>query len=208
MNARCSSCHWVVSLVITDDDRPAALPKNSASAGAKSPVDSPCRYSSGSTSLTFGDLRHHGGTIDERNRLRSPVSASTRRSLTRGARISTRPAAVVIERGRACPLRVTSRRPRSSSWSTTAAMYSPASSSSAAASMRRAPSRQISSSVEDSSSRVDSSVTTLSIGVSFLAGAPTPAARLKINEEGTPRPRAGDRSTTSGHTSGPLGVTP
>ena len=35
--ARCSACHWVVSLVITDADNPAAEPKNSASAGAKSP---------------------------------------------------------------------------------------------------------------------------------------------------------------------------
>jgi hypothetical protein len=67
--------------------------------------------------------------------------------------------------------------------------------------MRRAPSRQISSSVDASSPRVDPSLTTLNIGVSFLAGAATPAARSKINEEGTPRPRAGDRPTTSGHTS-------
>jgi len=80
MNARCSSCHRTVSRVITDGDNPAELPKNSVNAGTKSPVDRPCRYSSGSTSLTFGDLRHHGGTIDERNRLRCPEPASTRRS--------------------------------------------------------------------------------------------------------------------------------
>ena len=83
--ARCSSCHWVVSRVITDADSPAAEPKNPASAGAKSPLDMPCRYISGSTSVTFGLLRHHGGTIELRNRHRSPVSSSTRLSFTRGA---------------------------------------------------------------------------------------------------------------------------
>jgi hypothetical protein len=64
MNTRYSSCHWVVRRVITDADSPAELPKNSANAGAKSPVDRPWRYSSGNTSLTFGLLRHHGGTIE------------------------------------------------------------------------------------------------------------------------------------------------
>ncbi len=49
----------------------------------------------GSTSLIFGDLRHHGGRIAEENRLRSPVVSSTRLSLTRGAFTSTAPAAVV-----------------------------------------------------------------------------------------------------------------
>src|SRR5581483_5338645 len=96
MNARCSACHWVVSRVITDGDKPAALPKNSVRAGAKSPVDRPCRYNSGRTSLTLGLLRHHGGTIADLNCARSPVSESTRRSLTRGAWISIAPAAVVI----------------------------------------------------------------------------------------------------------------
>ena len=53
---------------MTDADRPAAEPKNSPSAGAKSPLDIPCRYISGSTSATLGLLRHHGGTMAERNR--------------------------------------------------------------------------------------------------------------------------------------------
>jgi hypothetical protein len=57
-------------------------------------------------------------------------------------------------------------------------MYTSASASNAAASIRRAPSRQISSSADAGSPRVDSSVTTLNTGVSFLAGAPTPAARF------------------------------
>jgi hypothetical protein len=104
----------VVNRVITDADRPAAEPKNSSNAGTKSPDDSPCRYSSGSTSATFGLFRHHGGKITDRNRARSPVAASTRLSLTRGAATPTAPAAVVTGRGRACPLRTTSRRPRSS----------------------------------------------------------------------------------------------
>lgn len=47
---------------------------------AKSPEDRPCRQSSGSTSLVFGDLRHQGGGIAEENRLRSPVASSTRLS--------------------------------------------------------------------------------------------------------------------------------
>lgn len=111
MKARCSSCHWVVSRVITDGDNPAEVPKNSASAGAKSPVDRPCRYSSGSTSATFGLLRAHRGTIELRNFALAPVSGSTRRSSTRGARTSTAPAEVVIVRDRACPLRTTNRRP-------------------------------------------------------------------------------------------------
>ena len=193
MNARCSSCHCVVSRVITDGDSPAADPKNSVSAGAKSPVDMPCRYSSGSTSDTFGLLRHHGATIELRNRIRSPLSGSTRRSFTRGARISTAPAAVVIVRGRACPLRTTSRRPCSSSSPRSAARYSSTSSSNAAASIRRAPSRQISSNVDDSSSPVDSSVTTVNIGVPSSPALQRQRLLVKVNEEGTSRPRT-DRS--------------
>ena len=38
-------------------DSPASAPKNSPSAGAKSPVESPRRYKMGSTSVTLGDLR-------------------------------------------------------------------------------------------------------------------------------------------------------
>ena len=89
---RCSAFQVSVSLVITDADSPAELPRNWPSAGTKSPVDSPCRYSSGNTSVIFGVLRHHGGRIAEENLARSPVSGSTRRSLTRGARTSTAPA--------------------------------------------------------------------------------------------------------------------
>ena len=122
MNARCSACHWVVSRVITDGDNPALDPKNSVSAGAKSPVDRPCRYSNGSTSATFGLLRAHGGTIDDLNRCFSPVSSSTRRSFTRGASIRIGPDPVAIVRGRAWPLRVTNRRPLSSSSPTSSAM--------------------------------------------------------------------------------------
>ena len=42
------------------------------------------------------DLRHHGGMIELRNRRRSPVASSTRRSFTRGASTSTGPAPVTI----------------------------------------------------------------------------------------------------------------
>ena len=43
MKARCSPCQAVVSRVITEEESPAAEPKNPSRAGAKSPVDSPCR---------------------------------------------------------------------------------------------------------------------------------------------------------------------
>ncbi len=82
--------------------------------GDQSPVDSPCRYSSGSTSFICGDLRAHAGRIADENRCRSLVSASTRRSLTRGAATVTAPAAVNTSRTRWYPLRTTSRRPSSS----------------------------------------------------------------------------------------------
>jgi hypothetical protein len=42
-------------------ESPEPLPKNSRSAGAKSPLESPCRYKSGRTSETFGDFRMYGG---------------------------------------------------------------------------------------------------------------------------------------------------
>lgn len=63
-------------------------------AGPKSLVDSPCRYSNGNTSVTFGVLRAHVGRIAEENRHRCPVSGSTRLSVTRGAMSSTAPALV------------------------------------------------------------------------------------------------------------------
>jgi hypothetical protein len=48
---------------MVEADSPALDPKNSASAGAKSPVDSPCSYSSGSTSVTLGERRTQRGRI-------------------------------------------------------------------------------------------------------------------------------------------------
>jgi hypothetical protein len=44
-------------------------------------------------------------------------------------------------------------------------------------------------------------VTTVNIGVSFLAGVSPPANLVLVNEEGTPRPRGGGRSTGSGYNS-------
>ena len=72
-------------------DSPAREPRNCSNAGPKSSQDSPCRYSSGSTSVIFGDVRHHGAKIAEENRARSPVASSTRLSLTRGATTSIAP---------------------------------------------------------------------------------------------------------------------
>ena len=114
MNAAASAVHVSVSFVTVDDDNPALLPRNWPSAGTKSPDDSPCRYSSGSTSLTCGVLRAHGGRIAEENRIRCPVSGSVRLSFTRGAVTSTAPALVTTIRGSAVPLRTTRRRPSSS----------------------------------------------------------------------------------------------
>ena len=85
--------------MITAADSPAAEPGNWPKAGTKSPDDRPCRYSNGSTSVTFGVLRAHGGTIAEENRFRSPVSGSVRLSLTRGTVTSIAPALVKISRG-------------------------------------------------------------------------------------------------------------
>src|SRR5271165_45671 len=68
--------------------------------------------------------------------------------------------------------------------------------------MRRAPSRQISSIPEPSSAPAAFSATTFNIGVpSFLAGVRPPASSNWFNEEGTPRPRSGGRSTGSGYNS-------
>jgi len=89
--------------------QPLRAAENRPSAGTKSPDESPCRYSSGNTSPIFGVLRAHGGKIDEQNRCRSPVSGSTRLSLTRGAVTSTAPALVVTVRDSWQPLRTTSR---------------------------------------------------------------------------------------------------
>ncbi len=74
------------------------MPRNCSNAGAKSELDSPCKYSSGSTSVTRGDLRAHAGRIVEENRIRCPVPSSVRLSFTRGWRTVTAPAAVVTRR--------------------------------------------------------------------------------------------------------------
>src|SRR5271165_2473278 len=107
MNALASAFQSSVSRVIVEEDRPALVPRNWPSAGTKSPEDKPCRYSSGSTSLTCGVLRAHGGKIAEENRIRPPAAGSVRLSLTRGAVTSTAPALVTTVRGTAVPLRTT-----------------------------------------------------------------------------------------------------
>jgi hypothetical protein len=109
MNASRSACHWTVRRVTTEADRPAAEPKNASSAGTKSLEDRPCRYSSGSTSLTLGLLRHQGGRIALVKLAFSPVTGSSRRSSTRGAATGIGPAPVAMVRSRAWPLRRTNR---------------------------------------------------------------------------------------------------
>jgi hypothetical protein len=78
--------------VIAQADSPAPVPKKPPSASTKSLQLSPCRQSSGSTSVTSGLLRHHGGKIAEQKRIRSPVAGPVRLSFTRGAVTSTPPA--------------------------------------------------------------------------------------------------------------------
>jgi len=130
-----------------------------------------------------------------------PVSSSTRRSFTRGARISTALATVWILRARAWPLRVTSAWPLSSRSPASSARYASTSASRAAASIVRAPSRQISSRIDSPSARAVSSFTTLSIGVPSSPAFHRRLLVLNFNEDGTPRLGASGRSTTSGHTS-------
>lgn len=77
-------------------------------------VDSPCRYSNGSTSAIFGDLRAHADKLAEENRHRSPVCSSVRLSLTRGTRTVTAPAAVITIRSLCEPFRTTNLRPSAS----------------------------------------------------------------------------------------------
>src|SRR5713226_98786 len=73
MKASRSADQLTVRRVMAAADSPAEVPKNSARAGTKSFVDSPCRYSRGRTSATFGERREYGGRIELRNRERSPV---------------------------------------------------------------------------------------------------------------------------------------
>ena len=98
MNATASSCQSLVKRVIAAADSPAPEPGNCSKAGPKSPLDKPCRYSSGNTSATFGDFLAQAGRIAEENRCRCPVTGSIRLSLTRGARTGIAPAAVITSR--------------------------------------------------------------------------------------------------------------
>jgi hypothetical protein len=59
--------------------------------------------------VTFGERRAYAGKILELNFLRSPLSRSTRLSLTLGALRRIVPDPTVNPRSRACPLRTTSR---------------------------------------------------------------------------------------------------
>jgi hypothetical protein len=112
MNASRSADQLEVSRVMAAAESPEEVPKNSASAGTKSLVESPCRYRSGRTSATFGERRAYGGRMELRNRERSPVAGSARPSSTRGAATSRTPAPATTVLGLAWPLRTTRARPR------------------------------------------------------------------------------------------------
>ena len=188
--------------MITEADRPAAEPKNSSRAGTKSPELIPCRYISGSTSATFGDFLAHGGRIEDRNRILSPVSSSTRRSSTRGARTSIGPAPVTSDRAIGMAIadhqamalvvalvgqaRSRRRRPRPPGRRPACAAH---------------PSATSSSSVLDSSASAAVSTCTLNIGVPSSPAFHRQRFSVVVKEEGTSRPRSGGASTGSGYNS-------
>src|SRR2546427_10078809 len=92
MKAATSASQEDVSRLIADADRPAAVPKCSARAGTKSLVDSPCRYSSGRTSVTAGERRAYGGRVGLAKRVRSPLSSAPPPAFTPGAENRAAPA--------------------------------------------------------------------------------------------------------------------
>ena len=120
----------------------------------------------------------YGGRIRLVNRWRWPP-ASTRLSLTRGARTSSVPAPQVTFRACAWPLRTTSRRPCSSRSSACSSTYCATSTARAFMSIRRAPSRASSSSVGPSacSSVATSLSSTFNMGGVSFPGQPAGVSR-------------------------------
>ena len=185
--------------MITEAESPAAEPKNSARAGAKSPEDMPCRYISGSTSVTLGLRRHHGVRIWLRNPAITglgidPAVAHPRRlHLDRpgaggdparlGVAVTdhqTTPPIVSLV-GQSGDVRVHLRLQRGG----------------------QHPPRPLGADLIDGRAQLRAAVVVGHYSQhrrSFLAGVAAPTTRW-LNEEGTPRPQAGGRSTTSGHTS-------
>jgi hypothetical protein len=98
LNVVASPWQSLDDLMIVAVDSPWLVPRDCVNAGPKSELDRPCRYSSGSTSATRGDLRTHAGTIAEAHRFRSSVAGAVHLSLARGARTGTGRAAVISSR--------------------------------------------------------------------------------------------------------------
>ena len=113
-NACRSAGHWVHSQVMTKADNPNGEPNNSVSAGTKSELDSPGRYSSASTAATLGLRQHQHGrsTFGTASTHRSPGPLTGHPPA--GARLDLAHAGGAGA-GRAGPLRTTSRWPCSSS---------------------------------------------------------------------------------------------
>ena len=194
--ARCSACHWAVSRVITDADSPAADPKNSPNAGAKSPRSCRAGTSAATPRPPSGLFRHHG--VQDRaaepaplarRSIDPPVVHPRRRHLDRPRRRRDRarlgvavadhqPVAALVDARRPAPRCRRRPRPRGPR---------PASAGRPPARSRRAP--------HASPPRPSSSVTTLNIGVPSSPACQRRPSSFWFNEEGTPRPRTNGRST-------------
>jgi hypothetical protein len=180
--------------VITDGDNPADVPKNPSRAGANSPDDIPCKYINGNTSTTLGDVRHHGGTIEDLNCIRPPLTGSTRRSFTRGASISIAPAAVLISLGSARPLRTARRRIHTDLVSERLDIRR-----SLSPKRRQHPTGSSTTIIQHRQRQRAGRLISDTFTIGVLLGVPALAVFHRSRK--VRRPRAGRRSTGSGHTS-------
>jgi len=93
LNVVVSSCQSLANLVIVAADRPWLVPRNCVNAGPKSELDRPCRYSSGSTSATRGDLRAHSKVPASQ----AAISCSTKQSSLEAKSSSTKQSSLMAQ---------------------------------------------------------------------------------------------------------------
>lgn len=130
--------HCSLRRVMLFAESPDSLPKDPSKAGAKSPLESPCKYGRGKTSETFGERRMYGGSMELEKRLLRP-SSSLLRSSTLGARTFTAPAPTTTSRSLARPFLATRAYPLWSRSLLAASTYSSTSASRASMSILLAP---------------------------------------------------------------------